>query len=509
MEASKSMSGYNFSPQGLLEGGMGMVQRGAGKLGEMSAEELARRGVNPYLAALAGMGVSYAPDVAMMATAPQIPSMGAKAADIAERGMKTAAKVTVSPLVRATAGIPIPATNAAIENPSILTRLAGTEASVGSQMNRVIDLVNSAKRGIGSTFGRIYQRYAKMEGPMQEIIDTPIAQKINQVTEDIPIAQKLVPKEVPRDMIRGGGSDTTFTPGEMITEKRVTGFKPGEVTTVPRPASSYDDLLINNKFAREAFSKGDEGALKFLYKKYISPKTDLRSVPITNSDKLQILTRLKREIQAQAKFNKEPITLRPIDTAKDAAFKTMSKQIDEMRGTLPNGDKLAMVDDAWNEINDIYGTIQKDLADPGKARDTFMRLLKGDTTWLTSGRFANKVKSIERVEKLTGQSILKPALEELTAMIFKEPFGRGLITQTFPLLAAGAGTRSLISGNLLEAAVEFGSIPLASPKAIGMGLRGAARVGKQVSSGAALVGRNVPRLGLAANRAMKTREESQ
>lgn len=509
MEASKKMSGYNYTVPGMIDQGMGFVQRGASRLGDFAAEELARRGANPYLAAAAGMGVAFSPDIAMGAVMPPMASLGEEAATIAKRGMQMGAKGTIAPLARATAGVPIPATNAFIENPSLISKLAGSEASVGSQMSRVIDLVDAAKSGIGQKFGRIYRRYAQMEGPMQEIIDTPIAQKVSAVSKDIPIAQKLVTKETPRDMIMGGGSDISFEPGDVITEKRVTGFKPGEVTTVPRQASSYDDLLINNKFARQAFAKGDEGALKFLYKKYISPTADLESVPITNSDKLQILTRLKREIQAQAKFNKEPITLRPIDSAKDAAFKTMSKQVDDMRQGLPNGNKLAIVDDAWKEINDIYGTIQRDLADPGKARDTFMRLLKGDTTWLTSGRFANKVKAIKRVEALTGQNILKPAMNELTAMIFKEPFGRGLISQTYPLMAAGAAARAAVTGNFGEAALELAAIPLASPRAIGMGLRAGAAGGRKVMNAANFLGRNAPRLGLAGNRALKTTEESQ
>lgn len=507
METSKEMSGYNYTVPGMLERGMGMVQRGASRLGEFASEELARRGANPYLAATAGMGVTLAPDIAMGVAMPPLTGLGKQAAEISSRAMKATAKGTVSPIVRATAGVPIPITNAAIENPSILTKLSGTEASVGAQMNRVIDLVDSAKRGIGSTFGRIYRRYAQMEGPMQEIIDTPIAQKISPISKDIPVAQKLVPVE---DTNTATGVTTkSMQPGEIITEKQVTGFKPGQVTTVPRPTSSYDQLLINNKFAREAFSKGDEGAMKYLYKKYVSPTADLDQVPITNSDKLQMLTRLKREIQSQAKFNKEPITLRPIDPAKDAAFKRMASEIDDIRGGLPNGEKLALVDDAWKEINDIYGTIQKDLADPGKARDTFLRLFKGDTTWLTSGRFANKLNAIKKVEKLTGKKILEPALNELTAMVFKEPFGRGLISQTYPLMATGAGVRAALTGNIPEAIAEFAAVPLASPRAVGLGLRGAAKVGRQVSSGAALVGRNAPRLGFAANRALKTKEEIQ
>lgn len=506
-EKLNQISGYNLSPFSQINRLAGLVQQGVSKVGDVATEAMGKRGVNPYLSASLGLGINYLPDAAMSFVVPPIASAGEKSAALATRGMKATAKGTVSPIVRATAGVPIPITNAAIENPSILTKLSGTEASVGAQMSRVIDLVDSAKRGIGSTFGRIYRRYAQMEGPMQEIIDTPIAQKISPISKDIPVAQKLVPIE--NTNTATGVTTKSMQPGEIITEKQVTGFKPGQVTTVPRPTSSYDDLLINNKFAREAFVNGDEGAMQYLYKKYVSPAADLDQVPITNSDKLQILTRLKREIQSQAKFNKEPITLRPIDPAKDAAFKRMASEIDDIRGGLPNGEKLALVDDAWKEINDIYGTIQKDLADPGKARDTFLRLFKGDTTWLTSGRFANKLNAIKKVEKLTGQKILEPALNELTAMVFKEPFGRGLISSTYPLMAAGSSITSLFSGNPMAAAISAAAVPLASPRAVGLGLRGAAKVGRQVSSGAALIGRNAPRLGFAANRALKTKEELQ
>lgn len=508
MEQTKQAGGYGFTVPGMVNNGVNLVQRGASKLGDYATEQLGQRGVNPYLSALAGMGVAYAPDAAMAATMPAIPEVGDLASSISKKLMRSGAKATVAPIVRATAGIPIQATNNAIEDTGILTRLPGTEQSVASQMGRVIDLVNTAKQRIGGTFGKIYQRYAQLDGPMQEIIDTPIAQKISPVTENVEVGQRLVPVETPPDVM-GAGGKTTMTPGGMITEKQVTGFKPGQVVTVPRGSSSYSDLLINNKFAKQAFEKSDPEALNFLYKKYVSPNTDLSQVAVTDADKLKILTRLKREIQQQAQYNKEPITLRPIDSAKDAAFKTMSKGVDDLRSQIPNGNKLALVDDAWKEINDIYGSIQKDLADPGKARDTFMRLLKGDSTWLTSGKFSNKLKAIQKVETLTGQNILKPALNELTSMIFNEPFGRGLIAQTYTLMAAGAAVRSAVTGHIPEAIAELAAVPLASPKAIGLGLRGAAKVGGEIASGASLAGRNIGRLGLAGSRALKTRQEDQ
>lgn len=67
---------YATSPQGLLESGYTQISNLAGKAGEFATEELGRRGVNPYVSALAGLGISSAPDIIAGVNQPVLPEAG-------------------------------------------------------------------------------------------------------------------------------------------------------------------------------------------------------------------------------------------------------------------------------------------------------------------------------------------------------------------------------------------------------------------------------------------------
>lgn len=383
-------------------------------------------------------------------------------------------------IARGSAGIPEKATEIALRKPSVLSKPPIPE----SELNRVvgqplISAIQETKRAVGTRFGKIYKRYAGMEGPMQEIIDTPVAQRLKEIKTDVPVAQKISPVTT-KDPFTGI-VQTKFQPGEMINETKVS-YAPGQLTTIPRKAHSYDDLLINKNLVKEAFEKGDTQALNRLYREYVgTPKSDLTALNITPKDKLQILTRVKREAQAQADFNKAPVTLKPIDTAKDAAFKKISSDIDEIRSKLPGGKNLALVDDAWKSLNDIYDTIQKDLANPGTAKDTMMRLLRGDNTWLTSGKMKVKTDAIRRVEVFTGKKLLEPAMEELTRQVFSQNMGKGFfpnIVRSGATALAGFGIGTANPAALLGSAA---SLAASSPKFIGKGIQAASKAGQLIS----------------------------
>jgi len=203
---------------------------------------------------------------------------------------------------------------------------------------------------------------------------------------------------------------------------------------------------------------------------------------LNNQDKLGVLTNLKREIQSHINFNKAPITLQPIDSVKDAALKKMSSDVDAIRTALPNGKKLAVVDNAWKNINDVYDIVQKDLADPGKAQDTLMRLLKGDQTWLTAGRMGQKVDAIKQVEKMTGTDILDPALKELTASIFNQNAGKGLLPTMLAGGEMGTAATALMLGHPLVAGGALLGATTASPKLVGMGLNAAANTASGINN---------------------------
>ncbi len=235
------------------------------------------------------------------------------------------------------------------------------------------------------------------------------------------------------------------------------------------PAQSIDQL-------RASYAAAKSGDL------FEIPNNAGGADPMSNQEKLGVLTNLKREIQSHINFNKAPITLQPIDSVKDAALKKMAADVDEVRTALPNGKKLAVVDNAWKNINDIYDTVQKDLADPGKAQDTLMRLLKGDQTWLTAGRMGQKVDAIKQVEKMTGQNILEPALKELTASIFNQNAGKGLLPTLLAGGEMGTAATALMLGHPLVALGAMGGATTASPKLVGMGLSGAANAASGVNA---------------------------
>ena len=468
LQAMKFAQGENvYDPQRLQATGQGLVE-GVKQIPSQLLKTISHPIESAY-----ERPVSTALDLSTIAGG------GLGLAKLGAMGTRMAARKVLPGLARGAAGIPEKATEMVLQKPSILSRPPVPE----SELNRVvgqplISAIKRTKEAIGEEFGNVYRNVAGMEGPMQEIIETPIAQKIRPVTKDVPVAQKLVQEE---SKIIGGKS--RMVPGEVITEKQVTGFKPGQLFAIPRKTHSYEDLLVNKNLASEAFKKGDQQALNKLYKRYVgTQQSDLSKLAITDQDKLQILTRLKRETQQQAEFNKAPITLKPIDKAKDAAFKKISSDIDELRKDLPGGDELAQVDDAWKELNDIYDTIQKDLSDPGKARDTMMRLLRGDNTWLTSGKMKIKTDSIRKVEALTGKDLLEPAMEELTRQVFGQVMGKGFFPNIVRAGATALGGLGVGTGNPAAFLGSAAMLGASSPKLIGLGIKGASKVGAGVST---------------------------
>ena len=70
VEKIKNLSGYNFSPTGLMENAVNMARKGSEKLGQFTAEQMGAKGINPYLSAAAGTAISMAPDIIMAAGTP-------------------------------------------------------------------------------------------------------------------------------------------------------------------------------------------------------------------------------------------------------------------------------------------------------------------------------------------------------------------------------------------------------------------------------------------------------
>lgn len=211
---------------------------------------------------------------------------------------------------------------------------------------------------------------------------------------------------------------------------------------------------------------------------------------MSNQDKLATLTRLKREANQYADYFKQ-VGINgsgtvPIDSAMSASAKQIASDVGTIRNALPNGQKLGQADQAWTEIHNIYNAIQKDLSDPGKAQDMIMKLVKGDVTWLTGGRMAQKISAIRRVEQMTGQSVLGPAMKELTAAIFNEKWGKGLS----PYIAAtelGSGVTLAATGHPMAAISMIPALATGSPKVVGGAIKAAQTIG-ELGRPAAIVG---------------------
>jgi hypothetical protein len=145
------------------------------------------------------------------------------------------------------------------------------------------------------------------------------------------------------------------------------------------------------------------------------------SEEMSNLEKLETLTDLKRGLQDQAIYPPAGQQLAPSEGAHNAAIQRMAAEIDATRGKIAGGDRLALADDAWSEMQEIRQRLTSEFADPYKGQDYLNRLLKQNTDWLTSGRNAGKMGAIERVEQITGKELLKPALRELAAAYLNNP----------------------------------------------------------------------------------------
>lgn len=181
---------------------------------------------------------------------------------------------------------------------------------------------------------------------------------------------------------------------------------------------------------------------------------------LSNQEKLGILTDLKRSLQNEAVYPVPGQQISPADGARNTAIKKMARDIDQLRGTLPGGDKLSAVDDAWTEMKEIKQRLMSAFSDPYKGQDYLNRILKGNTDWLTQGRNAGRIGAIERVEEITGQKVLQPALKEMAAAYVKNPdvlslpsFGLTSILSVF------IPTKSILKGpaDLLKGISEFTS----------------------------------------------------
>lgn len=408
------------------------------------------------------------------------------------QGVKNVAQKVLPRTLAKTASIPERATQMAIDNPSSTKSIPNVEDQIHDQAQNVIRAVQEAKAGVGQALGKAYQKYAGIQNPIEGFIEGNQVQTAVHGLHSYPVTTEQIAN---KSMNVAGHSYQTTN-----VERPAVGSLIGSPTETPGsvnvPGHSYNTTEISypQSLAQKSSVidvRGENPAGKTLddirqsYKSALSgdlfkkqnPSTGaIESVPI--KDRVGVLSQLKRDIQSQINFNKEPATLRPIDSVKDAALKKMASQVDDLRDTLPNGKKLSAVDRGWQAINDIYGQLQRDLSTPGKAEDTLMKLFKRDMSAITAGRTAEKIAALRRVESITGEKVLDPIFKSFTAREFDKAVGKGLSHTLMTGGGAVGAVGAALSGHPLVALGMGASMLAGSPKVAGLGIRGAAALGR-------------------------------
>lgn len=452
---------YQASPVGVLNKTNDLIHQGADWLGEKAATGLASHGANPYAAAAVGTGLQMAPDIAST-----VATMGAPK----QIPQSLLADKTLPSILKSTKGIPPNATRMALEDPSVLN-LPGDSQSIQGKSQDIINAIKEAQSKIGNQFGQAYAEQG-MKSPVENIINgnTPTKSILSnrsyevpgediQKTQNIPGRSYQVPdtKEVSNNV---PGYSYKTAPTQLfhgINPAEPTGELPGNSVSVPgRSYTSLEDATRTVNEPGRSYSYSEQGPNKILghrdvEKTILSPqpakgfdqlRNDYQSAmsgdlfkqqgtaggysEMSDTDKLAKLTDLKRSLQDQAIYPPEGQQLSPSQGAQNGAIKKMAGDIDQLRGTVSGGDKLAVADDAWHEMSALKKQLMSAFKDPYTGQDYLNRILKGNTDWLTSGRMAGKVGAIQRIEQITGKNVLQPALKEMAAAYLKNPDTMGL-----------------------------------------------------------------------------------
>jgi hypothetical protein len=461
---------YQASPIGLLNKANDYIHKGADWIGEKAATGLASRGANPYIAAALGTGLQMAPDIAATAATARIPEV--PSSYIADRGLPS--------LLKSTKGIPTNVTKMALKDPGVMD-LPGTSASIQGKSQDIINAIKEAQSKVGSDFGKAYSEQG-IKSPVDQVVNgkTPTKSILKSRSYEVPgedvqktqhilgrsyktsptpifggVNPSEITKEIPGESVSIPGRSYTYSeegPNKTVSHSDVSD-------TVPNPghAKSFDEL--RNDY--HAAMSGD------LFKQ---SGTAGGYSEMPNTDKLASLTELKRSLQDQAIYPPAGQQLSPSQGATNAAIKKMAADIDQVRGNLPGGDKLALADDAWHEMSGLKQQLMSAFKDPYTGQDYLNRILKGNTDWLTSGRMAGKIGAIERIEQMTGKQVLQPALKEMAAAYLKNPDVmslpsmslKSIISSFVPTHLLMKGAQGLRNAPSIEKTVAMSSSPLKS-----------------------------------------------
>ena len=300
-------------------------------------------------------------------------------------------------LMKSQKGVPLEVTKMALEDPSIIGKTA-TTASIKDKTQGIIDAFKEARQKVRDEFGKTYLEETGLPNPVDEFI------------ADIPGYKSKL--ETRNYAAPGTPQYTGVNPNEpmgMGANQSISHTDVSKTVPVNDPAlsldqlkSKYDDVISGRFFAKKNSGTGGFETMG-------------------NKEKLAKLTQLKREIQAQADYLPEGQQVGASKGVVNTGIQKMAATIDEIRGKIPGGEKLAVADDAYNEMKAIKNQLQNVLKDTGSQQDYLNRILKGNIDWLTAGRNGQKIEAIKRVEEITGQNVLKPALQQMAIAYIQNP----------------------------------------------------------------------------------------
>ncbi len=298
-------------------------------------------------------------------------------------------------LLKSQKGIPLEVTKMALEDPSIINQKI-VPGAIKDKVQDIINTFHEARKKVGEEFGKTYLDETGLPNPVDEFIaDLPEYKSVTQ-------------------------NQSYQTPGVSfggVNPKEPTGIGPTGVgqsqtiNTVPTrdPGPNLDQLksqyqdALNGSFLRNP----DQATGSY--------------TNLSNKDALAKLTQLKRNLMAFAEYNPEGVEVGKSRGVQNTGIQKMAAQIDEIRGKIPGGEKLAVADDAYNEMKAIKNQLQTVLKDTGSQQDYLNRIIKGNIDWLTAGRNGQKIEAIKRIEELTGKEVLKPALQQMAIAYIQNP----------------------------------------------------------------------------------------
>ena len=485
-----------YSPSDFFNKGMAGLSALYNKGGEMTAEGLAAKGANPYVSAGVGTAVSMAPDIAMMALGPESAATSQRPPIPNYPPIQSGQKIL--PRLLNKIGIPEKATQIAMQNPAMTLPVPEVATAIEAGGQRIPEMMKDLKSNVGQLHGKVMAEKAGLPNPLEVSARPPFGNKLIPRQEQVQTGTSLVQEQYP------GTGRTIFKPGEPIMETKRT-LTPGPAFEINPPNHPLLKLKGDANRVQLAIENGEDKFLRDVQKDYLEPgHTKYPEGPMTDPEKLNLLTKIKRGLESKKKYGSAAVSLTPIESKENAAIDMLTSELQQTRSAIPGGDVMASADAQWHKVNEIYDNIQRSFATTGKAKDTLNRIFRSVEGGATEGSMQDKGRAIREVEKLTGKNLLDPIQNLQTSQAFSKQMGKG-ISHT---LGLGGGFLSaagdLVTGNFSRAAGKAGTALVASsPAAAGSAIRGISnlkRAGMVLGRGVQDVGSNMlnPRTALGA-----------